>query len=244
MPAELPLPPGPHPLWVVTLVTVLFASLARALRGVSLSGAVAGGAVCFVLYSSAGPGAFLLLVLLFILTWGATRLGYNRKQKMGTAEKKEGRTASQVFANVGVAAICAAAFRWSGNTVGLLAMCAALAEAAADTVSSEVGQTSSKEARMITTWQKVPAGANGGITVIGTLAGASAALLLSIAGVLAGLIPDRAWPLSFVAGSAGMICDSYLGSTLERRGLLNNNSVNFLGTVTAVLWVAIWQHFL
>ena len=146
------------------------------MRGVSLSGAIAGGVVCFVLYAAAGPGAFVLLMLLFILTWGATRLGYQRKQKLGTAEKKEGRTASQVLANVGVAAACAAAYRWHENTVFLLAMCAALAEAAADTVSSEIGQTSSREARLITNWRKVPAGTDGGISLAGSAAGPAAAL--------------------------------------------------------------------
>ncbi len=232
---------GSHPLWVAAVVTVLFASLARALRGVSLSGAVAGAIVCFVLYSAAGPGAFFLLALLFILTWGATRLGYQRKLKLGTAERKEGRTASQVFANVGIAAICAAAYRWSGNKACLLAMCAALAEAAADTVSSEVGQTYGVDVRLVTNWRRVPPGTNGGITVVGTVSGISAALLISLAGVLIGIIQSSSLLASFVAGSAGMICDSYLGALLEARGLLNNNSVNFLGTATAVLLVAILQ---
>jgi len=45
------------------------------------------------------------------------------------------------------------------------------------------------------------------------------------------------------AAFAGMICDSYLGATLERRGLLNNNTVNFLGTLTAALVVAIWHFY-
>src|ERR1051325_18154 len=160
MPTELTISSASHPIWVVVLVTVLFALLARTMRGVSFSGAVAGGVVCFVLYASAGGAAFIMLVLLFTLTWAATRLGYQRKQKLGTAEKKEGRTAAQVFANVGAAAACAAAYWWRGNSLFLLAMCAALAEAAADTVSSEIGQTSSREARLITNLRKVPAGTN------------------------------------------------------------------------------------
>src|SRR5262245_16916130 len=118
-----------HPLWLVSLITILLSLLARTMRGVSLSGAVAGGLVCFVLYASVGMGAFLLLTLLFVLTWVATRTGYQHKQKLGTAERTEGRTASQVMANIGVAALCAAMYRWYGNVVFLIAMCAALAEA-------------------------------------------------------------------------------------------------------------------
>src|ERR1043165_8885379 len=145
MPTELTISSASHPIWVVVLVTVLFALLARTMRGVSFSGAVAGVVVCFVLYASAGVAAFIMLVLLFTLTWAATRLGYQRKQKLGTAEKGNGRTASQVLANIGVAAVCAGAYRSRGNTIFLLAMCAALAEAAADTVSSEIGQAFSRD---------------------------------------------------------------------------------------------------
>ena len=241
MPGPTFIPPGFHPLWLVTLVTVLFATLARILRGVNSSGALAGAIVCFVLYGCAGPAAFLLLVLLFLLTWGATRLGYQHKLKLGTAEKKEGRTASQILANVGVAAACAVAYQWREDNLFLTAMCAALAEAAADTVSSEIGQTSSHEARLITTWRTVPAGTNGGISVSGTLAGTAAALLITLAGVFTGLISRQTAVFPFIAACLGMVCDSYLGAILESRKFISNNTVNFLGTLTAVLLIAISQ---
>jgi len=241
MPAEWTRLTDPHPLWVVALITFLFSLLARVMRGVNSSGAIAGGLVCLALYSAAGPGAFMLLALLFVLTWGATRLGYQRKQKLGTAERKEGRTAAQVLANVGVAAICALLFRWHRNAVFLIAMCAALSEAAADTVSSEIGQTSSREARLITNWSRVPAGTDGGISVTGTLAGMGAAALMTTAADLTTTISRKALLASFVSAFAGMITDSYLGATLEYRGLLNNNAVNFLGTVAAVCVVVIWH---
>jgi uncharacterized protein (TIGR00297 family) len=241
MAVPLSISQGFHPIWVVALLTLAFAALARVLRGVTWSGAIAGAVVCFVLYYSAGPGAFILLTLLFILTWSSTRLGYQRKLKLGTAEKKEGRTASQVLANVGVAAVCAAAYRWRVDTVFLLAMCAALAEAAADTVSSELGQTSSADARLVTTWHKVPAGTNGGVTLVGTLAGIGAAFLITLAAMFLDLLGRRDLFISLFAASVGMICDSFLGSTLERDHLLNNDSVNLLGTLSAVAVVAVWH---
>jgi len=55
------------------------------------------------------------------------------------------------------------------------------------------------------------------------------------------LISRRALLALFVAAVTGMISDSYLGATLEWRGLLNNNTVNFLGTLTAVCVVVIWH---
>ncbi len=225
-----------HSLWVALAVTVAFAGLARAIRGVSPSGAVAGAGVCFVLYVGAGPGGFATLVLVFALTWTATRLGYQRKQKLGTAERREGRKASQVLANLGVAAICAALYGTrSDNPAFLLALVAALSEAAADTVSSELGQAVSQGPRLITTWERVPPGTDGGISLTGTLAGTAAAILVSLAGVLAGLLPWKSARISIGAGVLGMAADSFLGASLERRRLLNNDSVNFLSTLIAAL---------
>ena len=97
-----------RPVSTARIVTVVFAALARWVRGVSFGGAIAGAAVCFLLYVGAGSGAFVALVSVFALTWISTRFGYRRKEKLGTAEKRDGRTALQVLANLAVAAICAA----------------------------------------------------------------------------------------------------------------------------------------
>jgi uncharacterized protein (TIGR00297 family) len=223
-----------HQLWMAAAVTIAFTVLARAVRGVSPSGAWAGAAVCFVLYASAGSGAFIALVTVFALTWISTRLGYQRKKKLGTAEKQDGRKASQVLANLGAAASCAAFYAAShGKTVFLLAAAAALAEAAADTVSSEIGQATNQKARLITTWNEVPAGTDGGLTLTGTLAGIAAAMLVGLVCVLAGLLPWRWMGISVAAAIAGMLADSFLGAWLERRQLLNNDAVNFLSTLAA-----------
>jgi uncharacterized protein (TIGR00297 family) len=220
-------------LWTAGAVTAVFTAVARWVRGVSYSGAVAGAVVCFLLYASAGPGAFAALVSVFLLTWVTTRLGYQRKQKLGTAQHRAGRTASQVLANLAVAASCAGLFTIAGKTVFLLSASAALSEAAADTVSSELGQARAGRARLITTWEEVAAGTNGGVSWAGTFAGIAAAALVSLVCMLSGLLPLK-WLGGSIAGAvAGMIADSYLGASLERRGMLNNNWVNLLGTLVA-----------
>jgi uncharacterized protein (TIGR00297 family) len=219
--------------WMAALVTLAFSVLARWLRGVSFSGSIAGAVVCFVLYAAAGPGAFAALVSVFVLTWVATRFGYRRKQKLGTAESGEGRTASQVLANLAAAAVFAGASALSGKAVFLLASAAALCEAAADTVSSELGQAHSARARLVTTWAVVPAGTDGGVSATGTIAGVAAAAMVSGVSLLAGLIPPKWAGISMIAGVAGMIVDSYLGALCEQRKLLNNDWVNFLSTLVA-----------
>lgn len=220
-------------LWTAVLVTLAFTALGRFVRGVSYSGAVAGAVVCFVLFVSAGPGAFAALVSVFVLTWISTRLGYGRKQKLGTAQSREGRSASQVLANLAVSAACAAVFAMTRNEAFLLATAAALSEAAADTVSSEVGQAGSAKARLITNWKIVPAGTDGGVSVAGTLGGIAAAVLVTLVCVGAGMFPLKQTAISVMAALLGTIADSYLGATLEKTKLLNNNGVNFLGTLVA-----------
>jgi uncharacterized protein (TIGR00297 family) len=221
------------------LVTLVFALAARLLRGVSRSGAIAGAAVSFILYLCVGPGAFVVLISVFLLATVATRFGYAGKRAHGTAEKSGGRTASQVLANLGVAAVAAVFFGVWHHPVVLIAMSAALAEAAADTVSSECGQALREKARLITTWQTVPAGTDGGITLAGTLAGVAAAFVVCAVCVSVGLISPNAALLVWISGVLGMVFDSVLGASLERRRVLNNDTVNFLSTVAAALLVVV-----
>jgi uncharacterized protein (TIGR00297 family) len=180
----------------------------------------------------------------FALTWTATRLGLSRKQRLGTAERGEGRTAAQVLANIGVAATCSMLYAALGAPVLLLAMVAALAEAAADTVSSECGQALSGNARLVTTFERVPAGTDGGITLGGTLFGGVAATLVSAVSVFAGILPSRLLWIAMLAGVLGMLIDSLLGALCERRGWLGNDTVNFTSTAFAAVIATAFAHLL
>ncbi len=127
---------SPERLAIAAAVTLGFAVLARAVRGVDRSGAVAGGLACFPLFAGAGPAAFATLAALFAMTWASTRLGYRRKLARGLAERREGRNAWQVLANLAVAALGSVVFSATGNRAWLVAAMAALTEAATDTVAS------------------------------------------------------------------------------------------------------------
>ena len=223
---------------LILAITVAFAVLGRAVRGVSRSGALAGAVICFALLASAGPGAFGMLLAVFGVTWIATRFGRSRKQGLGVAERGEGRSASQVLANTGMAAACALCYSGLHTQLMLLGMAAALAVAAADTVSSECGQAFRREARLITTLERVPAGTDGGVTLGGTASGAVAAGLVSLVGLWAELLPTRWMWLAIAAGVFGMVVDSFLGALFERRGWIGNDSVNFISTVMAAVGAA------
>lgn len=216
-------------------VTIVFAALARLLNGVTRAGALAGAVVSFAIYACAGPGAFAALVMVFVIAVLTTRIGYTRKQKLGAAESRQGRSAVQILANAGVAAVACILFAILRDSTFLLAAAAALAEAAADTAASEVGEALNERARLITTFQPVAAGVNGGITLSGTLAGAFASCLVAGCGVVVHLISASGFWLVSAAGFVGMLLDSLLGAVLENRSLLNNDTVNLLGTLSAAL---------
>ena len=225
--------PGARRLAMAVLITLAFATLARLIRGVSSTGSVAGAVVSFILYLALGPGAFIALVCVFLLAWLTTRLGYARKEQRGTAEKKDGRTASQVLANLGMAAFAALLYGITSAPIFIAAVAAALGEAAADTVSSEYGQASKERAVLITTWEEVPAGTDGGISFPGTIAGVFAATAISLVCLAVGLLTWQWFWIVTLSAVLGMIADSLLGAALERKGILNNDAVNFLSTLIA-----------
>jgi uncharacterized protein (TIGR00297 family) len=219
-----------------------FAGGAWLLRGVTASGALAGAALAFTLYLTAGAGGFAVLVAVFALTWLSTRLGRGRKQRLGLAEHPRGRSATQVLANLAAAAVFSAAAAITRHGALLAAAMAALAEAAADTASSECGLALSDRAYLITSMRRVPPGTDGAISLPGTAAGVAAAFIVAAVAVAGGVVPRTALPVIGAAGLLGTMLDSLLGATLQRRRLLGNNGVNCLSTLAAAaLALAILQ---
>jgi uncharacterized protein (TIGR00297 family) len=190
--------------------------------------------------------ALVPVLVVFVLSSIATRMGREQKKRLGTAEKKGGRAASQVAANLGFAALVSDGMTQSWLTgtgwfphpslaPGLLfaAGLAALAEAAADTVSSEVGQVLGGRPRMITSLHSVEAGTDGAISLAGTAAGVIAAGIVALTGGLALRGGLTMIVISWAGGVFGLFFDSLLGATLEQRSRLNNDAVNFLSTASA-----------
>src|ERR1039457_1599438 len=200
------------------------------------------------------------LLLLFVLTFAATRIGKSKKERLGLAEEssavaedRQGRNAAQVCANLGAAALVAQPAlsellgilpRGGSPLLAYAAALAALSEAAADTVSSEIGQALGGTPRMLTTLRPVEPGTDGGITIAGTAAGILAALIVAGAGVAA---IGGGWLLFWLAAPAGvfgLFFDSLLGATLEQKGKLNNDAVNFLSTLSAAAFSLLLAMFL
>lgn len=220
--------------WLAALISAGFAVFGRAVRGVTSSGAATGALICLALILGVGWGGLGALAAVFVLTWAATRLGYSRKASLGTAEPRRGRNAWQVLANLGIAAAASVLYAFFQDARLLIAVGAALSEAAADTVSSEIGQALGGTPRLVTDWRPVPAGSNGAITGIGTVAGIAAAVAISATCAVGGLLRGgRAFALCTFAAVAGMLFDSLLGATIEGKAGVGNNLVNFFSTLVA-----------
>ena len=211
-----------------------FATLARILRGVSQSGALAGALIALVVTDTGGVQMFAVLVVVFVLTWLATRLGRERKQRLGIAERPKGRNGAQVLANLWAAAIAitlSLLLRW--HNALRIASLAALAEAASDTVSSEIGEAFGRRAWLITNGREVQVGTDGGVSPVGVIAGLVAAIVIAFAGALMVRLTDVY--IIALCGFIGTICDSFLGALFERRGWMTNNAVNFASTCVAAV---------
>jgi uncharacterized protein (TIGR00297 family) len=213
-------------------INAAFALLALGLRTVSRSGAAVGFILGTAVYLAYGYKSFLILLSFFLLGSIATRLGYATKAARGIAERRRGaRSWREALANTLAGAFFAVLVITTHQEAAfLLALVAAFAEAAGDTVSSEIGQWLSPHAYLITTFRRVPAGENGGVSLGGSLAGLLASGMVVALGYGMGLCGKGGAAMAFSAAVAGNLLDSLLGATLERRGLVTNGIVNFAGT--------------
>ena len=232
----------PRLLWQALAISLIFAALVRLLRAGTIAAALVGAMICLPLcwYTTArslAQSALPSLVALFVLTFLCTRAGRTRKAASGLAEGRKGRSAAQVLANLGTAALATqTAYLLPVSlypSATELVVLAALAEATADTVSSEIGQAFGGQPILITTLKPVPPGTDGAVTFLGTAAGIASALVLTAIGTWTMHLSPTQALIPFSAGTAGLFFDSLLGATLERRAYLNNDLVNFASTVFA-----------
>lgn len=136
--------------------------------------------------------------------------------------EKQTRNARQVIANGGIAALAAVLGSW-------VAFSGAVAAASSDTWASEIGRHSRTPPRLITSGTPVPAGTDGGITLLGTAGGIAGALFIAVLARV--LVPGAFLPAVALAGIAGMLLDSLLGATLQGRlTWLDNDAVNLMAT--------------
>ncbi len=244
-------------IWTLGL-SVLLGVVTWKLRAATPQAAATGAAITASLMFSTVTFPYVPLhtamtpvVAVSLLAFAATRIGRVQKERLGTAEARKGRSAAQIAANLGIAALVTSyaasdaaqawaidSQRFAHGTTKLFAagLAAALAEAAADTVSSETGQVFGGRPWMITTLRSVEPGRDGAVSLIGTLAGVTAGAVVAALGTWALRGDVELFAVATAGAVFGLFFDSLLGATLEARGWLNNDAVNFLSTASAALF--------
>ncbi|MEO8089462.1 MAG: DUF92 domain-containing protein [Gemmatimonadales bacterium] len=164
----------------------------------------------------------------------------------------------QVYANGGAAALGALA-GLADPAFGIWLVTATLAAAAADTWATSIGARSRVLPRLPWSGRAVPVGSSGGMTLLGTAAGAAGALIVAGTGAITADMP-LLLPIGTLIGFLGMVADSTLGALLQGRfqcpacdvasewrvhrcgakttreggmAWLNNDGVNFVATALA-----------
>lgn len=213
--------------------------VAYLLDAASIEGMVAGVLLGLVAIVLGGYAWFALLLTFFAVGGASTKFRYDQKRALGVAEDNGGaRGGENVLANAGAAmaalvyfVLVDAGLLTGTATAALFVFAGAIATALSDTLASEVGGAYG-QTRLITTWEPVAPGTDGGVTWQGFIAGATGSAL---AGGLAYLLfptvslVGAVWIVA--AGIAGMLIDSFLGATLEG-AILGNGSVNFIATLS------------
>lgn len=207
-------------------------------KKLTVPAALLAGMIGFIVAMGAGYIGLFSLILFFLLAVWATSHRKDLKAKI-TPEgvHTERRKASQVFANGGVAGIISfiAYFDRMHEDLYVLMVAGSLAAALADTLSSELGMVYGRRFYNIRTFRKDAKGLDGVVSLEGTLIGAAGAGLVAL--LSAGF--SRMAIAVLLAGVLGNLVDSILGATLERRGRIGNDTVNFFNTLSGAIFAGI-----
>jgi uncharacterized protein (TIGR00297 family) len=209
-------------------VNLVLAFLALRAGSVRPSGFWGGLLVGIPIYLCLGWPGFLVLSGMFVAGTLLTRMGYRRKEELGTAEGAKGaRGMSHALANGGVAA-AAALLAWGlGEPLFAVAMTGALATSSMDTAGSEVGPLYGKKTISLKSFRAVPAGTEGAVSLEGTLAGLLVAGLLAFLAAGVGLIRLPEAGAVVLGAVAGNLYEGILGS----RQILHHTWLNATNTL-------------
>jgi len=234
---DLPLPVENMALLsAAAIIALSFGYFAYRFRVADVSGLFSGSLVGIILIVFADVRWFLVMLAFLVIGSAATRYRFDVKAAMGIAESHAGvRGYLNVFANglVGVAA--AVLYGLSGGSPLPLALfLGSVATAAADTAGGEIGMTS-RDPVLITTFEPVPKGTNGGITLLGEAASLAASAAIALTAFLLGIGTLRMLLLATLAGFVGSNVDSLVGALFENRGFIGNAGTNLIATLAGGL---------
>ena len=225
-------------------ITIALGYVSYALGTASVAGMLSGVLLGLLVVVFGGFGWFAVLITFFGIGALSTKYRYDDKKRRGIAEENDGaRGTGNVLGNAAVALVCVLCFAASQSlpvdgTLFQYAFAGSMAAALSDTLSSEIGGLYDNP-RLITTFERVPPGTDGGVTWQGELFGVVGAAV--VGGVALGLLPGVSVlgaAAVVIGGVAGMTADSLLGATIEGPRF-GNEAVNFSATLVGAVVSAI-----
>jgi uncharacterized protein (TIGR00297 family) len=224
-------------------INVGIAALAYFAHSIDVAGALSAVVIGTVITAGLGLPGLAVMIAFFVVGTAVTKLGYRVKAQRGIAQEKGGaRGWRNAWANGGVPAALALLAGFSApdeRSLFALAYAAAVATAAADTCSSEVGKAYGRRTFLITTLRPVPPGTEGAISAEGTFAGLVGATIVAAVGATGGLYGPAALVLVAIAGVLGCLAESVLGTVAEKRGWLDNDLLNAVNTAIGAALVVL-----
>ncbi len=214
-------------------------------KKIDVLGAIVGGLLTLLTFLGFNFAGIGLIFIFFVLGSLVSYYKKTEKQKLGLEQENKGkRSYVHALSNAGVAGflgLCAWILPEFAFICQVL-MCASMCCALSDTFSSELGNIFGKRYFNILTLKPDKRGNDGAISLEGTLFGVLGALLMTIYSMI--VLPNFEPYLAkndiyyigfgiFFSGFAGNLMDSVLGASLQKKGFLNNHSVNFFSTLFA-----------
>ena len=209
------------------LAISLFIGVIGYRRGALSGSGVAGAIITGTLIFGMGGWEWGILLVAFFISSSALSF-YRAHEKQELAEKfakGHRRDLGQAAANGGIATLLAMLSHFLPPSQGgqggvwFIACAGAMAAVNADTWATELGVLNPHPPRLITTGRRVPVGASGGVTWLGTAASLGGALFI---GLLGSLVLRQGWPNAGVlllaataGGLVGSLFDSLLGATIQ-----------------------------
>ena len=224
----------------IIVLSVLLAGIIFSInwKKLTVPAALTGGVLGWAVYAGGGFTGLAMMTTFFVLGTSAT--SWKKDQKLpirSNAAHESTRTARQVIANAGIAAIAGLLIVLfpAHRPLLLLMTAASLASATADTLSSELGMVYGRRFYHILSWRQDQKGLDGVISIEGLLIGVAGAAIIAFVFALGQGWTLRIFGLIVLSGTLGNLIDSVLGASFERKGWLTNDAVNFLNTLAAAL---------
>ena len=188
-----------------------------------------------LLWTTLGLQGWSICAIYFIFGSIVTKIGFQDKLRLGIAEPRQGRRGMEnVFGSAGVAALCCIlpVFYPQFAHIFYVGFVSSLATKLSDTAASEIGKAYGNTTYLITTFQPVPPGTEGAVSLEGTLAGIAGSFLLTLYAIAIHFIDFTALAPCIIAAFIATNIESIIGATLQNKyKFLTNEVVNFINTL-------------